>query len=87
MSTKPPSQVLPFPDNSLEKIAYASVEKISTQEPNDQNRLAYHVWRWLKSRQGTLDNVLQESGVRLTGNRDEALKSIREGLAKHGITF
>ena len=86
MSTKPPSQVLPFPDNSLEKIAYASVENVSTQEPNDQNRLAYHVWRWLKSRQGTLDDVLQESGARLTGNRAEALKSIREALAKHGIT-
>ena len=85
MTTKPPAGVEAFPDSSLEKKAYASVSSIGTEEPNDRNRLGYHVWRWLQSKQGTLEQAVSESGSRLTISRDEAAKIIRDELARQGI--
>ncbi len=84
MSTKPPSPVQPASPTSLEKIAYTSVSTIPTQEPNDQNRLGYHVWRWLGNKQGTLEQAVLESGARLKISAKEAVKIISEELAKLG---
>ena len=86
MTTKPPSTVQEFPADSLEKKAYTSVSSIQTEEPNDRNRLAYHVWRWLLKKQGTLEEAVNESGARLLTPRHEAVKIIREELKKQGIT-
>lgn len=85
MTTKPPPQVEPFPAESLEKVAYSSVESIPTEEPNDRNRLGYHIWRWLSAGQGTLEEAVAESGSRLKASPGEAAASIREELKKHGI--
>ena len=85
MSTKPPPQVAPFPAESLEKIAYTSVSTIPTVEPNDGNRLGYHVWRWLSQRQGTLEQAIKESGSRLNVSVQEAHKVITESLQKQGV--
>jgi hypothetical protein len=85
MGTKPPSKIKEAPADSLEKVAYASVSAIPTIEPNDQARLGYHVWRWLKEKQGTLDHVVVESGSRLTISNADAVKLIGESLAKQGI--
>lgn len=86
MTTKPPSAVDPFPDTSVEKIAYESVNAVETVEPNDRYRLGYHVWRWLASREGTLNDVVRESGVRLRMPSDEAVRHIRESLIAQGIS-
>ena len=85
MTTKPPPTVKEFPPESLEKIAYDSVQSIPTQEPNDRNRLGYHVWRWLVSREGTLPEAIAISGSRMQIPREEALKIISENLKKQGI--
>ncbi|MBI4546670.1 MAG: hypothetical protein HY707_01715 [Ignavibacteriae bacterium] len=87
MSTKPPSIVQEFPADTLEKIAYNSVSSIPTEEPNDRNRLGYHLWRWLRNREGTLDEAVAESGVRLHVSRQEAIKIIREALSKQGVSL
>ena len=87
MTTKPPSIVQEFSPDTLEKIAYDSVSSIPTEEPNDRNRLGYHVWRWLTTRKGTLEEAVAESGSRLHVQRQEALKTIREVLAKHNISM
>ncbi len=87
MSTKPPSAVQEFPAESSEKIAYLSVSTIPTQEPNDRNRLGYHVWRWLTTRQGTLEQAIAESNARLNVSREAALETIREALAKLGVSL
>ena len=87
MSTKPPSSVQEFPTESSEKIAYLSVSTIPTQEPNDRNRLGYHVWRWLTTRQGTLEQAIAESNARLNVSREAALETIREALAKLGVSL
>ncbi|MBI1807758.1 MAG: hypothetical protein HYR76_11980 [Ignavibacteria bacterium] len=86
MATKPPSSVQEFPLDALETIAYESVRTLPTQEPNDRNRLGYHVWRWLKTRQGSLEQAIAESGSRLHVKEEDALKIIRDALAKQGIT-
>ena len=76
MTTKAPSAVQDFPATSLEKIAYASVASIEAEEPNDANRLAYHVWRWLTTKQGTLEEAIAESGARLHVSKQEAHRII-----------
>jgi hypothetical protein len=85
MSTKPPSQIEAFPENSLEKRAYKSVSDIPAREANDRNRLGYHVWRWLTDKKGTLEEVIRESGARINITADEAARKIRESLTAQGI--
>jgi hypothetical protein len=85
MTTKPPSSVAEFPEDSLERIAYQSVQEVPTQEPNDRHRLGYHVWDWLKERKGTLKDALRVSGSRILVSEEEALKTIQAFLNAKGI--
>lgn len=85
MTTKPPPATAPFPEDSREKIAYDSVADILTAEPNDRYRLGYHVWRWLSTRQGTLDEAVRESGARLGVPQDEVVRTIRGVLVSRGV--
>lgn len=84
MTTKAPSAVQESSAVSLEKIAYTSVAAVSTQEPNDRNRLGYHIWRFLQARQGTLEQAVSESGSRLLMTHAEAVTIIRESLRQQG---
>lgn len=85
MTTKPPPAVKEFPAESAEKIAYSSVSSIPTQEPNDRDRLGYHVWLWLRKREGTLEEAVKVSGARTLIPREEVVKIIREKLREQGI--
>ncbi len=85
MTTKPPPSVKEFPSESWEKIAYESARSIPAQEPNDLNRLGYHVWQWLVHREGTLAEAITISGSRMEISHEEALKIISENLRKRGI--
>lgn len=85
MTTKPPSPVKEFPADSLEKIAYSSAGLIPTQEPNDQTRLGYYVWDWLKNREGTLEQAVAASGSRMQLPRQEAVKIIDDSLRGQGV--
>lgn len=86
MTTKPGPAVTPAPADAQEKLAYESVAGVETLEPNDRNRLGYHVWRWLSSRQGSIEEVVRESGVRLKMPAADAVKLIRDFLASKGIS-
>jgi hypothetical protein len=86
MTTKAPSAVQDVSPDSIEKKSYNSVSAVETREPNDRNRLGFHVWRFLTIRNGTLEEAVAESGARLTGSRAEAVQTIREALEKQGIT-
>jgi hypothetical protein len=86
MTTKPPSQVEATTADTPEKIAYDSVSSVPTVEPNDGSRLGYHVWRWLTTRQGTLEEAVRESGARLGVPTASAVTMIREKLASKGVT-
>ena len=87
MTTKPPSPVQESAPTSLENIAYASVSAIPVEQPNDRNRLGYHVWRWLTLNQGTLEQAVAESGSRLQISKEEAVKIVAESLKKQGVSI
>ncbi len=86
MTTKPPSPVEAPAEGTTEKLAYGSVASVPTVEPNDGSRLGYHVWRWLTSREGTLEEAVRESGARMTIPVDAAVGLIREQLRTRGVT-
>ncbi|HAV24403.1 MAG: hypothetical protein A2X67_05250 [Ignavibacteria bacterium GWA2_55_11] len=85
MTTKTPASTADVPAESLEKIAYASVADIPTQEPNDRNRLGYCVWSWLKDKRGTLTEAIRNSGVRTTMPLDKVEHTVKSHLASRGF--
>jgi hypothetical protein len=86
MTTKPGPAVNPAAADTQERLAYDSVAAVGTVEPNDRARLGYHLWRWLSHRNGTLEELVRESGVRLTVPVDQAVALIRQSLAGKGIS-
>lgn len=87
MTTKPPAKTAPFPENSVEKVVYDSIEAITTCEPNDRARLGYSIMRWLDSKSGTLEDVIFQSHIRLEMPVPEAVEIIRKSLAGKGISL
>jgi len=85
MATKPPPPVEEFAPESLEKMAYAVVSEIETQEPNDRARLGYHVWAWLRERKGTLEEAVIAAGSRTKLGRSDVIGVIRKRLAEKGV--
>lgn len=87
MSTQPPAKVHEFAPSSLEKIAYTSVQEIPTREPNDQYRLGYCVWEFLKEHKGTLAVAVHTSGARLLIAESDAVRIIGEALTRAGVSY
>ena len=86
MSTKPPSKTQPFPEGTVESIAYGAAAAVPTREPNDSARLGYCVWAWLTERNGTLDAAIRAAGVRTELPESEVHAVIRRYLEAKGIT-
>jgi len=88
MATKKPPEIKLHPDDSIEAIAYKSVKQIPTREPNDLNRLGFHVWRWLTdSANTTLDEQITVSGARLLISKSEAKERILQALKDMNVTI
>jgi hypothetical protein len=85
MSTKPPASVIESPPESLEKLAYAIVAEIPTEEPNDRNRLGYSLWGWLNERRGTLLQTIRAAGTRSSLTSEEIFNIIQKRLEEKGI--
>jgi hypothetical protein len=84
MTTVAPSAVRMFDAASLEKIAYESVKAVPTKETNDQYRLGYHIWNYLKERKGTVLEAVKQSGARILVSEKEAVDIIEAALKTHG---
>ena len=82
MTTVAPSTVKLFDPASLEKIAYESVKTIPTKEPNDQYRLGYHIWNYLKDKKGTIADAVKQSGSRILIPEKDAIAIIESELTK-----
>jgi len=80
MSTKQPAQVNKFDQNSTEAIAYSIAGQFKTREFNDNNRLGYHIWRYMTGTIPTIDEAIRVSGVRLT--EGETLNGVIEKVEK-----
>jgi hypothetical protein len=87
MSTQPAAKVREFAQTSLEKIAYTSVQEIPTREPNDQYRLGYSVWNFLKEHTGTLDDAVRTSGARMLIGQTDAVRIIGDALTRAGVSL
>jgi hypothetical protein len=87
MTTKPPSSVVGFSAESLEKIAYSIAAEIPAQEPNDNNRLGYCLWGWLSERRGSLIQAIHAAGVRTKLTDEEILAVISKKLEEKGIVL
>lgn len=86
MTTNPPPKVSHYPSESIENIAYSSVQEIPTREPNDQNRLGYYVWRWLVEKSGTLEQAVRNSGSHTLIPYEEVIRIVKENLRQRGIS-
>ncbi len=85
MTTRQPSGVKVFPDNTIEKIAYRSVETLPVREPNDRARLGYHVWQFLTGKIPTLQEAIAVASARLLISETEAGIIISQKLQESGI--
>ena len=85
MTTRQPSAVQGFSDDTLEKIAYTSVETLPVREPNDRTRLGYHVWQFLAGKIPTLEEAIHLARSRLLIAESEASAIIAQKLKERGI--
>jgi hypothetical protein len=51
-------------DTELAHEAYAAVAGVPTLEPNDRNRLGYHVWLYLRGELPTLEEAVKMARTR-----------------------
>ena len=80
MTSKAAAQVSKVADDSLEAIAYKIAGEFSTREPNDSNRLGYHIYRLLTGTIPTVDEAVRLSGVRLADG--ETIEGVTEKVAQ-----
>ncbi|MFZ4621248.1 MAG: hypothetical protein ACOYNS_11875 [Bacteroidota bacterium] len=80
MTTIAPSAVRMFDAATLEKIAYESVKSVPTKEQNDQYRLGYHVWNYLKEQKGSILEAVKQSNARILVSEKEAVDIIESAL-------
>jgi hypothetical protein len=85
MTTKPPSEVEPAPEDSLEKIAHGSVEGIPAADPHELDRLGYSIFLWLKFQRDPLEIAVRTTRARLLISEEEAVERITAKLRSHGI--
>jgi hypothetical protein len=74
-----------FPEDSIEHKAYASVEDIAFVEPNDRNRLGYHVFLYLNKEIPTLEEAIHVAQARMALSKEEAAAAIRAKLGSLGL--
>jgi hypothetical protein len=85
MTTKAAATVQPAPAESLERLAYGSVEGIPVDEPHERDRLGYYIFLWAQNRKDPLEMVLRSAAIRMKISETEALERIQKYLAEHGV--
>jgi len=71
--------------DELASIAYAAVEELEWLEPNDGNRLGYHIYLYLNGNISSIEEAVLESQSRTTLAHRELIWLIRERLLAAGI--
>mgnify|MGYP000218170555 CR=1 FL=1 len=69
-----------WPDDSLEKRAYQAVDDIPVVEPNDRNRLGYHVFLYLKGELPSVEEAVHVAQPRLLIDQADAVRRITHSL-------
>lgn len=74
-----------YPDNSLEKKAYAIAEKFKDNMPlmNDRNRLGFNIYRYLKGEGDTPEVIVRTARFTLNGiTKDDLAAKLNDEIAK-----
>ena len=72
-------------DTELARTAYAAVADVPTIEPNDRNRLGYHVWLYLRGEVGTLEEAVHLARCRFSPRElppEEVVAMVERGLVE-----
>ena len=70
-------------DSELAEKAYQSVRAVPTVEPNDRNRLGYHVWLFLRGELPSLEEAVNVARARFSPKtlpQEEVVAHIQEQL-------
>jgi hypothetical protein len=62
-------------DTELAQDAYSAVANVPTLEPNDRNRLGYHVWLYLRGELESLEEAVKMARTRYVP-RDLPIESV-----------
>jgi hypothetical protein len=79
------AKVKAFPEDSIEHKAYASVAELPAVEPNDLNRLGYHVWLYLSKQYPDLREAVKVAQAHLLIPEEQAYSHIVGKLREFGI--
>lgn len=85
MTTLPPPKVKKAPEDSVESKVYSLVESLAeyVQIPNDRNRLAYCLFKYLNNEGDEPKITLKNAKINYSGISLENLaKKLDEGLSK-----
>ena len=74
------------PVDGIEAKAYAAVADIPTLEPNDKNRLGFHVYLFLNRECATLREAVHVAQAGMSISEEEAYTRIAEKLRTEGFT-
>lgn len=84
MATLPPTKVKKAPEDSVESKVYSLVESLAeyVQIPNDRNRLAYCLFKYLNNEGDEPKITLKNAKINYSGiSLDELAKKLDEGLS------
>lgn len=72
-------------DSEIAELAYAAVQNVPTLEPNDRNRLGYHVWLFLRGEIPTLEDAIEQARARYNPRslpREDVILHVQERIAQ-----
>ena len=74
------AEIKSWPENSPERKAYNAVAEIPFVEPNDENRLGYHVFLYLNGEIASIDEAIHVAQARMKISKEEAAAIISSRL-------
>jgi hypothetical protein len=75
-----PTGIKEWPEDSLERRAYNAVNDIPVVEPNDRNRLGYHIFLFLNGELGSIEEAVHVAQARMLIEKDDAVRTISKAL-------
>lgn len=83
MTTLPPPAVKYFPEDSIEKRCYTFAESLKEYipVPNDRNRLAFNIYRYVKGEGDIPEVIVKNTKIKIVGiSALELAKKIEEQI-------
>ncbi len=85
MTTLPPSPIIEFPENSIEKKCYTIAESLKDFIPlmNERNRLGFNLFRYVTGEGDAPEIIIRNAKIKFEGiSEKELTKIISEEIQK-----